>query len=599
MSARAADATPAAVEGAQPRPTSGRMLRSARARPLMVPLATLLGYVLLSVLIFGRKALGDIDHSVVGFGASPAFYGRDQGAFVWFLAWGAHAVFHLQNPFVTHEVYAPGGYNLTWAASILGPAVVLAPLTELWGPIVTYNVLAILAPAGAAWGAYLLCRELTARTSSAIAGGLLFGFGSYEAGVTINHLNLALVGLLPIAALLALRRGRGRISRGRFILALGVVLGLQLWTSTETFSYAVFFGGLAVVVGLITGDRTQRRVALRTGWEAAAGVGVALVLGFPYLWYALSTSSPLGKQNGANAGADLANFVEPTRATWLHYGPAHFVPHVPEDLAYLGPALLVVLLLFFFEGWKRRLVRFLAVFILVAAVLSLGGRLRLAGETTGVGLPWGVVELPFITHALPGRFVLYVSLACAVCIALWLDRSTLRPARWAAAAVVMLSLLPSLRADLWATPVDRPPLLSSPALAHYVPRGSTVLALPFGISGNSMYWQVQADFAFRLAGGYVGWALPSEYQHRSIIRELHGSPPRRELAKRLCAFIALTHTSVVMLRTHTRGDWQAILRPLRVRPTVRGGFAIYSVPGSACGRARPRSRPVARSVHRS
>jgi hypothetical protein len=590
MSARAADEPPVAVEGTPPRPTPARIFEAAKARPLTVSLATLLGYVLLSALIFGRKALGDIDHTVVGFGAHPAFYGRDQSAFVWFLAWGAHAVFHLQNPFLTHEVYAPGGYNLTWAASILGPAVVLAPLTGLWGPVVTFNLLAILAPAGAAWGAYLLCRDLTARTSSAIAGGLLFGFGSYETGVTINHLNLALVGLLPIAALLALRRARGRISRTRFILALGLVLGAQLWISTETFASAVVFGTLALVVGFISGDRAQRRIAFRTACEAAAAVGVAVMLGVPYLWYALTSRSPLGEQSGLNAGADLANFLEPTRATWLRPLTGPFVPNVPEDLAYMGPVLLIVLVLFFFECRKRRLARFLALFLLAAAVFSLGGILRVAGETTKFGLPWGDLgELPYVSHALPGRFVLYVSLAGAVCVALWLDRPRLRFARWLAAAVVMASLLPNLDGGLWGTPVDRPPLLSSTSLAHYVPRGSTVLALPFGIAGNSMYWQVQAHFAFRLAGGYVGWALPPEYQGLSILREFDGRPPRRELKRRLCAFIALTHTSVVMLRRHTRGDWEAILRPLGAQPTIRGGFAIYNVDRSACATGRGRS----------
>ena len=588
MSARAVDEPPIAIEGT--RPTPARMFKAAKARPLMVSLAVLLGYVLLSALIFGRKALGDIDHTVVGFGPHPALYGRDQSAYVWFLAWGAHAVFHLQNPFLTHEVYAPGGYNLTWAASILGPAVLLAPLTELWGPMVTFNLLAILAPAGAAWGAYLLCRDLTTRTSSAIAGGLVFGFGSYETGVTINHLNLALVGLLPIAALLALRRVRGRLSRTRFILALGLVLGAQLWISTETFASAVLFGAVALVVGLISGDGAQRRAAIRTAWEAAAAVGVAVVVGLPYLWYALTSRSPLGEQSGIKAGADLANFLEPTRATWLRPVTGHFVPNVPEDLAYMGPVLLIVLVLFFIECRKRRLARFLALFLLVAAVLSLGGFLRVAGETTKFGLPWGDLgELPFITHALPERFVLYVSLAAAVCVALWLDRPTLRPARWLAAAVVMASLLPNLDGALWGTPVDRPPLLSSAALADYVPRGSTVLALPFGIAGNSMYWQVQAHFAFRLAGGYVGWALPREYQGRSILRELEGRTPRRELKRRLCAFIAQTDTSVVLLRMHTRGDWKAILRPLGERPTIRGGFAIYNVDGSACATGRARS----------
>jgi hypothetical protein len=406
----------------------------------------------------------------------------------------------------------------------------------------------------------------------------------------INHLNLALIGLLPIAALLMLRRARGRISRTRFILALGVVLGAQLWISTETFASAVLFGALALVVGFISGDRAQRLTAFRTACEAAAAFGVALMLGLPYLWYALTSRSPFGDQSGLNAGADLANFFEPTRATWLHPVAARFVPNVPEDLAYMGPVLLIVLVLFFLECRRRRPARFLALFMLAATVLSLGGVLRVAGETTKFGLPWGVVgELPYVSHALPERFVLYVSLAGAVCVALWLDRPTLRSARWLAAAVLMASLLPNLSGGLWATPVDRPPLLSSAALAHYVPRGSTVLALPFGMGGNSMYWQVQAHFAFRLAGGYVGWALPREYQGLSILRELDGRPPRRELKRRLCAFIALTHTSVVILRRHTPGDWEAILRPLGAQPATRGGFSIYNVDRSACATGRGRS----------
>jgi hypothetical protein len=153
----------------------------------------------------------------------------------------------------------------------------------------------------------------------------------------------------------------------------------------------------------------------------------------------------------------------------------------------------------------------------------------------------------------------------------------------------MVSLLPNLDGGLWGTRVDRPPLLTSPALARYVPKGSTVLALPFGIDGNSMYWQVQAHFAFHLAGGYVGWALPREYQGLSILRELHGHPPRHELKRRLCAFLALTHTSVVLVRMHTRGDWEAILSPLHERPVLQGGFAIYSIDRSACATGLARS----------
>jgi hypothetical protein len=585
MSVRTEPEMPGTVGERPPRLTAARLLRAVWARVGAPGPAVLLGYVLLSAFIFGRKALGDIDHTVVGFGQTPAFNGRDQSAFVWFLAWGAHAAFHLQNPFLTREVYAPGGYNLAWAASILGPALVLSPLTELWGPIVTFNVLAVLAPAGAAWGAYLLCRDLTTRRSSAVAGGLLFGFGSYEAAETINHLNLALVGLLPIAALLALRRATGRISRRWFVLGLGVVLGAQLWISTETFASAIVFGAFALLVGCLTRDARQRRVVWRTAYEAGAAVALAALIGAPYLWYALSAPDPFAGRSGLHAGTDLANFVFATKVTWLHPLTTTLATNLTEQLAYMGPVLLMILALFFVEFRRRRLARHLGVFLIGAVILSLGGLLWVAGQSTGVSLPWNLLgELPALSHALPTRFVAYAWLAAAVCVALWLDRPTARPGRWLAMALVVVSLVPNLDAGLWGTRVDRPALLSSEALARYVPTGSTVLALPFGSEGNSMYWQVQAGFAFRLAGGYVSWALPREYQGLTIIRELHGRPPGAELKRRLCGFIALTHTSVVLLRMYTRGDWAAILHPLHERPVYRGGFAIYRVDRSACVR---------------
>jgi hypothetical protein len=223
--------------------------------------------------------------------------------------------------------------------------------------------------------------------------------------------------------------------------------------------------------------------------------------------------------------------------------------------------------------------------MLGAAILCLGGELLVGRQHTGVPLPWDLIgELPALAHALPGRFVVYLWLGAAVCIALWLDRPSARPARWVGMVLIAVSLTPNLSAGLWGTRVDRPALLSSPALAQVVPRGATVLALPFGSEGNSMYWQVQSGFEFRLAGGYVSWALPKEYAGLTIIRELNGRPPRAELKRRLCAFIALTHSSVILLRLNTRGDWHAILRPLHERPVLDGGFAIYRVETSACAR---------------
>ncbi len=554
----------------------------------------LLGYLCLSAAIFGRAALADVAHVVVGSGQSPGFYGRDQSAFVWFLAWGAHALAHLENPFVTHAVYAPAGYNLTWAASILGPSLALAPLTAAIGAVPAFDLLAVSAPAASAWAAYMLCRELTLRASSALVGGLLFGFGTYEATETVNHLNLALVALVPLGALVVLRRARGRSSRAGFVLALGATLGAQAWTSTEVLASAIVFGALALAVAYLLAGESGRAAVWALAGEAALASVLAGAIAAPYVWYACTSANPLAGHATVDAGADLANFVVPTPVTLLHGGPlagaaARLGGNLTEQLAYVGPVLPALVLAFAVECRRRWLARSLASFTALAALLSLGGRLIVAGHETGVRLPWGLIgQLPPLTFGLPGRFALYVWLGGALTVALWLDRPRLRPLRWLAVAAAVATVLPNTVGLPWGTRVDDPPLLSGPALARYVPRGSTVLALPFGSDGNSMYWQVESGFAFRLAGGYVSWALPPAYRGLSILHELTGRPPGGRLARRLCAFLAMTGARTILLREHVPGDWSATLRPLRVAPVRAGGFLVYRLPTRPCTPAAPR-----------
>ncbi len=554
----------------------------------------LIGYVCLSILLYGRQAIGDLSHVVVGFGQEPSFYGRDQGAYVWFLAWGARVLTHLQNPFLTTEVYAPFGYNLAWAASILGPALLLAPITLLFGAVAAFNVLVLAAPATAAWTTYLLCRQLTRRISSALAGGLLVGFGTYETAEMVNHASLALVALLPLSALIVLRRYRGLISRRRFIVELGVVLGFQLWVSSELFASLVLFGAAAFAIAAVLGGRRYWRRARNLTAEALGALALGALIGAPYLYYAFAYPNPLSGNSAVGAGIDLADFVIPTRVTWLHgHGrladaAAHLGGNLTEQLAYMGPVLLAVLIVFAFSLRRRLLARCLFVFMLVALLVSLGGHLVIDGNDTHLKLPWGVIgELPLVSHALPGRFVVYVWIAAAIAVALWLDQARFRAARWIAFGFIVISLAPNLTGVPWGTRIDSPALMSNGTLARYVPVGSTVLALPFGSDGNSMYWQVESNFRFRLAGGYVSWAVPSQYSGLSIIHELTGRPPGGEEPRRLCAFIALTHADLILLREGTPGAWSSILAPLHVEPKRSGGFLIYPLssvrePGHAC-----------------
>jgi hypothetical protein len=542
-----------------------------------VVLLALLGYVVLDVVLFGRSALADPTHVVVGSGQEPQFAGRDQGSYVWFLAWTEHALVHLQNPFHATGLYAPWGFNLAWAASIMGPGALLSPVTATAGPVAAYNLLALAAPAGAAWTAFLLCRHLTRRTGPSLVGGALFGFSSYVTGETINHVNLALIALLPLAALLVVRRVEGRDSRRRFVVALTLVLALQLWTATEIFASLVVLGAATLAVAWALADQRLRPWIRRAAGEGAVAAAGALVLGAPYVYYALATDNPLAQASQIDYGADVTNFVVPSRATWLHFGPsAHLGQNLSEQLAYLGAPLILLLAAFLVSHRRQLTGRLVGATILVALLASLGGHLIVTGHTTGLLLPWHLAHrVPLLRHAMPGRFVVYVWLAAAVACALWLAQAPRARWRWALAALALAALVPNQTGLPWGTRLDSPPLFARGDLARYVPDGATVLALPFGIDGDSMTWHRQAGFRFRLAGGYPNWALPAPYMRFSIIPALGGAPAGPHPAARLRQFLRATGVSVILLRDGTPGDWHRLLAGLHVRPVRTGGFAIY------------------------
>jgi hypothetical protein len=111
-------------------------------------------YIALSIIFLGRRLISDFAGSYVGRYADPTL-------FIWSIAWWPYALSHRLNPIVTHAIYAPVGTNLAWLTTVPLASVLVWPITAACGPIVSYNLLALLAPASAAWAAYILCRYLT------------------------------------------------------------------------------------------------------------------------------------------------------------------------------------------------------------------------------------------------------------------------------------------------------------------------------------------------------------------------------------------------------------------------------------------------------
>jgi len=181
-------------------------------------------YLGFSLIYFGTS--GHYAHKYLGNGNDPTVY-------IWCLNWWPWAIARGLNPFVSHHVWYPDGFNLTWANSVPSAALLVSPITWLTSSVVSFNILSLLAPALSAWMGFLLLRYLTKDASAAFVGGYLFGFSSYELGQLLGHLNLDLTFVVPLCVWLVIQRIKNDLSRLRFIAALAVALLVQLGFSTE------------------------------------------------------------------------------------------------------------------------------------------------------------------------------------------------------------------------------------------------------------------------------------------------------------------------------------------------------------------------------
>ena len=130
---------------------------SSGLRPAWKALGAYLIYQTLAFAIWVVPILSVFGREHIGTGLQDSRY------YQWALEWTPWALSHGVNPLYASSVFAPTGVSLAWSAFVPGPALVAWPITALFGPLVSLNVLLAVAPALAAWAAYLVCNRLTHR----------------------------------------------------------------------------------------------------------------------------------------------------------------------------------------------------------------------------------------------------------------------------------------------------------------------------------------------------------------------------------------------------------------------------------------------------
>lgn len=530
-------------------------------------------YAAASVLLFGRGVVAEPTVRVVGDA------GADKTIPLWSLVWWPHAIGSGRDPFDANVVWAPHGIDLGWVTAVPGPSLASYPLTAVAGPVVTYNVLALGAPALSAWSAYLLTRWITRSFWPSLVAGWLFGVSAYEVAHLVGHLNLVLTFLVPLCALLVLRHHAGEITSTRMVLLLGPALAAQLFISTEIALTQLLVGALFAFIAAVILDR-QGRLALRRT-VAATGVGVLLAaaLASPLLLHVFVVAggnAPI--RSPFSESADVLNYVVPTHRIWAQPpGSAsiaeRFTATGAERNAYLGIPIVLAVLAYWRSGARRASRSILLWGVLALVVASFGPELRVAGH--GV-LPsiWKVAaKAPVTRTVIPARLCMYVSLVVAVIVAVWLSEGRRRPARWLLVVAGMATLLPNPATRLWAGAVPSPRFFATTAYRSQLRPDETVLVLPYGGAGWSLYWQAETDMGFRLVGGHLGRkVIRSERRWASVYDGLAGGNVPRDTFRR---FLAAHRISAIVVAPGTRPRARRLVASLNVRPTSAADVLVY------------------------
>ena len=381
---------------------SGDLISNRASRHFGVFVIVVVSYLLLAMMANLTAWLHGPSHMIQAGGAG------DLSEAAWFLGFPPYALLHGQNPLLTDFMNFPWGVNLVVNTGMLFPALLFAPVTFLFGPVATFNVVLVAGIAGSAAAFFFVVRCWVSWLPAAYIGGLLYGFSPYMAAQGQAHLFLVIAVSPPL--FLYLLREILIVQRWR-AWSWGVMLGLlaaaQFYTSSEMladiFVESVFACALLVIFGRhhLCGRLSHALKALGT-----AALTLLVVTAYP-LWLLFRGPQHLVGPAPASTGflvSDLAGLIFPTRNQRFdpppiaHYSAGFVGRALEENGTYLGVTLLIVLVVMSVALSRVPIIRFAVAMLLFSLILSFGHRLVIDGHITVIPLPFNLAPHPTVVQ---------------------------------------------------------------------------------------------------------------------------------------------------------------------------------------------------------
>ncbi|HEX2911296.1 MAG TPA: hypothetical protein VH186_10840 [Chloroflexia bacterium] len=490
----------------------------------------------------------------------------------WTIDWDAHAL--LSNPlhWADANAFYPYTNTLAFTETLIGQAILVAPVIWLTGnPVLAYNLLLLGSFVLCGWGTYLLVKDLTGSRVAGIVSGLIFAFFPHRFG-QLSHLHLLAAQWMPFSLLFLRRFLRGRSAderplpagRWRDALFFGLFLALELLSSTYLGLFLVTAVGLYLLyhLALALPGMWQRRSqfsfkplsqlrGLNKPLRLAAVLLLVGLLVLPFYWPYLAVQQDLGFQRSASEVQSFSaqpfyylDVPKENKLNQLFYNKTFRQGWWQgsaggERGLYLGIVALGLGLPGIWLAWKRRKKDsdglFYLLLFLVAVSFTFGPAWQ-TGRFSAIPLPYALLYnyVPgFAAIRVPVRFIYVVALALAALAGygvLWLQQR-FHWQKFRSGALLGLALAVMLCGEYWSdvnlqqsdTLRGNPPPAAQWLDAHPAP----ALFVPLSGSDNSnLFLQYWTRGSWRpIMNGFSGF-MPPAYDALKLAVSREGFSPR-------------------------------------------------------------------------
>ena len=134
--------------------------------------------------------------------------------------------------------------------------------------------------------------------------------------------------------------------------------------------------------------------------------------------------------------------------------------------------------------------------------------------------------------------------------------------------------MPNIFGDQFTSTPENPEFFRTDIYQSYIKKNENVILLPYGINGDSLVWQAEDDFYYRMAGGYFYLGGPWT---NAIVDDLYSGYAARGFFAQFKIFAKSRDIGAIIVDDAYIDQCRTLLHRLHTRPVKVAGVEIFNI----------------------